>query len=180
MQRNTLTIRKVLTMGVIIGICVIAIAYFIIYMQHRRVLDASKEGTLPKTKELINLQSYTADNEGNHFYDLEQKTEISQENIRAWSRLIYTQEGKNNYIKKRMQRNIFVEGFDQLTQRDILYEFRCNKNPTEYAIIEVFEVDGQGKTLDYGKTGSSKDWEAIPPGTTIEKLAQTVCPSIKK
>jgi len=75
---------------------------------------------------------------------------------------------------------MFVEGFDQLTRRDILYEFKCSKDPMEYAIMEVFEVDGKNKTLDYGKAGSSKDWEAIPQGTVIEKLAQTVCPLIKK
>jgi hypothetical protein len=180
MQKKTLTVKKVLTMGAIIGLCVIAIAYFIIYTQHRKVLEASRGGTLPKTKELASLQFYTTDNEGNHSYVLEQQSETSRGNIRAWSRLIYTQDGKNSYIQKRKQRNIFVDGFDQLAQREILYEFKCTKDPREYAIIEVFEVDGQGKTLDYGKTGSSKDWEAIPQGTTIEKLAQTVCPSLKK
>lgn len=180
MQKKTLTAKKVLTMGAIIGVCVIAIAYFIIYTQHRRVLEASREGTLPKTKELANLQFYTTDNEGTHSYALMQQIGTAPENIRAWSRLIYTQNGKNSYIQKRKQRNIFVEGFDGLAWRDILYEFKCNKDPMEYAIIEVFEVDGQGKTLDYGKTGSSKDWEAIPQGTTIHKLAQMVCPSLKK
>jgi len=180
MQKKTLTVKKVLTMGAIIGLCVIAIAYFIIYTQHRRVLDASRGGTLPKTKELASLQFYTNDNEGAHSYALDQQNETSLGNIRAWSRLVYTQSGKNEYILKRKQINIFIEGFDQLTRRDILYEFKCTKDPMEYAIIEVFEVDGQGKTLDYGKTGSSKDWEAMPRGTTIEKLAQTVCPSLKK
>jgi hypothetical protein len=180
MQKKTLTVKKVLTMGAIIGLCVIAIAYFIIYTQHRRVLEASREGTLPMTKELAGLQFYINDNEGAHSYTLEQQNETSRENIRAWSRLVYTQSGKNEYILKRKQINIFVEGFDSLAWRDILYEFKCNKDPMEYAIIEVFEVDGQGKTLDYGKTGSSKDWEAIPRGTTIEKLAQTVCQSLKK
>jgi hypothetical protein len=167
-------------MGVIIGVCVIAIAYFIIFTQHRRALEASREGTLPRTKELASLQTYSTDSEGAHSYALEQQREASRGSVRAWSRLIYSQSGKNAYILKRKQINMFVEGFDSLAWRDILYELKCSKDPMEYAIIEVFEVDGQGKTLDYGKTGSSKDWEAIPRGTTIEKLAQTVCPSIKR
>ena len=180
MQRKTLTVTKVLTMGTIIGVCVIAITYFIIFTQHRRILEASREGTLPKTRELASLQFYTTDNEGAHSYALDQQGEASRGNIRVWSRLAYTRDGKNSYLQRRRQRNIFVEGFDQLTRRDIIYEFKCNKDPVEYAIIEVFEVDERGKTLDYGKTGSSKDWEAIPQGTTIEKLAQAVCPLIKK
>jgi len=180
MQKKTLTVKKVLTMGAIIGVCVIAIAYFIIYTQHKRVLEGSREGSLPKTKELTNLQFYISDSEGNHSYTIEQQSNAPRENIRAWSRLLYTQAGKDAYIQKRRQRNMFVEGFDQLTRRDILYEFKCSKDPMEYAIMEVFEVDGKNKTLDYGKAGSSKDWEAIPQGTVIEKLAQTVCPLIKK
>jgi hypothetical protein len=179
-MQKKLTVKKVLTMGAIVGVCVIAIAYFIIYTQHRRVLEGSREGTLPKTKELANLQFYISDSEGNHSYTIEQQSDVHRENVRAWSRLLYTQAGKNAYIQKRRQRNMFIEGFDQLTHRDILYEFKCSKDPVEYSIIEVFEVDGKGKTLDYGKTGSSKDWEAIPQGTILEKLAQVVCPSKRK
>src|SRR5690606_15308576 len=119
-------------------------------------------------------------NEGTHSYVLDQHSDVSRGNIRAWSRLTYTQSGKNEYILKRKQVNIFVEGFDGLAWRDILYEFKCDKDPMEYAIIEVFEVDGHGKTLDYAKAGSSKDWEAVPQGTNIDKLARAVCPSIKK
>lgn len=180
MQKKTLTVKKVLIMGAITGISVIVIAYFAIYMQQRKAFTASREGTFPKAKELASVQYYTTDNEGAHYYAPEQDTDVSRENIQAWSRLIYTTDGKNSYILKRRQKNMFVVGFDRLIQRDILYELKCSKEPAEYAIIEVFEVDDTGKTLDYGKTGSSKDWEAIPQGTTIDKLAQVVCPFIKK
>lgn len=164
-------------MGTIIGVCVVAIAYFAIYLQHYRTLEASRKGTLPKPKELTGLKLYTTDNEGSHSFLIEQSGDISSGNIRAWSRLIYTQNGKKDYIERRKQRNIFTEGFDSLVRREILYEFRCKRDPIEYAIIEVFEVDEQGKTLDYGRAGSSRDWEEIPQGTTIEKLANTVCKS---
>lgn len=180
MQRKTLTVGKILTMGAVIGVTVIIIAYFIVYTQHRKVLEGSRQGSLPRTKELVNLQFYASDNEGNHSYEIEQQKENPRGNIHVWSRLVYTPEGKKDYIQKRMHRNMFVEGFDTLARRDILYELKCTRDPMEYAIIEVFEVDSQGKTLDYGKTGSSKDWEAIPEGTNIDRLARAVCPMIKK
>jgi hypothetical protein len=180
MQKKTLTVKKVLIMGAVTGISVIVIAYFTIYMQQSKAIMASREGTLPKARDLASVQLYNTDHEGAHYYTLDQGSNLSSGHARAWSRLIYTKEGKNGYILRRRQKNIFVEGFDKLVQRDILYEFKCAKDPAEYAIIEVFEVDETGKTLDYGKTGSSKDWEAIPQGTNIDKLAQAVCPSIKK
>lgn len=179
MQRKVLTLKKVLTMGAIIGLSVIAIAYFAIYMQHRRAIEASRQGTLPRAAELAAVRFYANDSEGDHSYSLEQPKAGSSENLRAWSKLVYTQDGKKSYIQRRRERNIFVEGFDRLVHRNVLYEFKCQTDPREYAIIEVFEVDDQGKTLDYAKTGSSKDWGPIPEGTTIEKLAQTVCPSLK-
>jgi len=180
MQKKTLTVKKVFIIGAMTGISVIIIAFFAIYMQQRRAITASREGTLPRARELAPVHHYTTDHEGAHYYVLEHEPSLSNGHVRAWSRLIYTQDGKTNYILRRRQRNIFVEGFDKVAQRDILYEFECTKNPVEYAVIEVFEVDETGKTLDYGKIGSSKDWEAIPEGTNIDKLAQIVCPSIIK
>ncbi len=180
MQRKPLTVKKVLIMGVITGISVIIIAYFAMYMQHRRLVQASRGGTLPKAAQLTNPQPYAEDGEGRLYYVIEGAGAAPEGQARAWSRLIYAEEGKKAYITKRRQRNMFTEGFDRLAHRDILYEFKCAKDPREYAIIEVFEVDREGKTLDYGKTGSSKDWEAIPQGTTIEKLALKACPSTAK
>ncbi len=57
---------------------------------------------------------------------------------------------------------MFIEGFDQLTHEISCTNSNATKDPKEYAIIEVFEADGKGKTLDYGKAGSSKDWKPSP------------------
>lgn len=180
MQRKQLTVKKVLTMGVVTGITVIVIAYFAIYTQQKRLIAASKAGTLPMAKPLTDLHHYVTDHEGTHHYAIERENTGSKGTVRVWSRLLYTDDGKKAYILKRRQRNIFVDGFDKVTHRDVLYELKCTEDPAEYAIIEVFEVNGEGKTIDYGRSGSSRDWEAIPEGTTIEKLAKAVCPTKSK
>ena len=177
MERKTLTVKNVLTMGVITGIAVIVIAYLAIYTQQQRLIKASRSGTLPAAKTLTSLQHYVTDHEGTHHYVIKEDSADSHESVRVWSRLLYSEGGKNAYLLKRKQRAIFVEGFDKLTYRDVLYDLKCNKDPAEYAIIEVFEVNREGRTIDYGRTGSSVDWEAIPEGTIIEKLAKAVCPS---
>ncbi len=68
--------------------------------QHQEVLEGSREGTLPKTKELTNLQFYISDSEGNHSYTIEQHSDAPRENIRAWSRLLCLKPAKT-YIQKR-------------------------------------------------------------------------------
>lgn len=178
MQRKKMTVKSVLIMGVIVGISVIAISYFTLTMQHRRAVTASLQGTLPKVPELTGFREYAADREGKHHFVVDRREQQgSGTNVRAWSRLIYSEEGKKEYLLKRNQKNMFTIGFDRLIERNILFEFRCRANPPEYAVIEVYEIDDSGKTIDFGKTGSSKDWEEIPQGTTIEKLAGTVCPA---
>ena len=179
-QKKPLTIKAVLIISSIIGIAIGAMAYFGAYMQQSKTIEASRAGNLPRMKELGGMQQYASDSEGTHFYALEQQNKTPAGNVRVWSKLVYTQDSKNSYIMKRRQRNFFIEGFDHLIQRNVLYEFACNNNPLQYAIIEVFEVDEKGMTLDYGKAGSSRDWGDIPQRTVIEKLAQIVCPSSGK
>ena len=41
--------------------------------------------------------------------------------------------------------------------------------------MKVFEVSQDGKTLDYGKAGSQKDWEDIPGQTIVDRLAKIAC-----
>jgi hypothetical protein len=65
---------------------------------------------------------------------------------------------------------------ETLAHRFTLYDVKCGKKPRQYAILKVFEVSEDGRTLDYGKTGSQKDWEDIPPETIVDRLAKIVCP----
>lgn len=178
--KKKLTTKKLLLMGVIVGASVIILSYLTLFAQHKRTLNASIEGTLPRMKELSITDILTEDSEGVCHYTLEQQGDVRPGNRRAWTRLVYSEEGKKQYLIKRLQNNMFTIGFDRLQERTILYEFKCSKNPVEYAIVEVFEIDNQGKTLDYGKTGSSKDWEAVPEGSAIYELAQKTCPPQNK
>jgi hypothetical protein len=71
---------------------------------------------------------------------------------------------------------MFTTGMETLAHRFTLYDVKCGKKPRQYAILKVFEVSEDGRTLDYGKTGSQKDWEDIPPETIVDRLAKIVCP----
>ena len=176
LAKKTISFKAVLIMGGIVGISVIVIAYIAVYLQHKKTVIASIEGTLPKMEEKSGWQSLSPDQEGEHHYIVEKQTDRSGRTVSAWDRLTYSKEGRENYITKRRRNNMFVTGMDKLTHRYILYDFKCAEQPKRYAIMKVFEVAQDKKTLDYGKSGSQKDWEDVPEGTTIDRLAKVACP----
>ncbi len=164
-------------MGVIrIGIVVIAIAVIAIQFQQKRTLKASIEGTLPRMEEKTGWQALTADGEGEHHYIIEKKQGESGQAVGAWDRLTYSKEGKEKYILKRRRNGMFTTGMESLVRRFTLYDLKCGKEPRQYAIIKVFEVAEDGRTVDYGKAGSQKDWEDIPPEAIVDRLAKIACP----
>lgn len=179
MLRKKPTIFSILMFGVTVGISIVVIGYFAINFQRQKALESSIKGTFPKMIELADIRHYASDSDGDYYYaeNLTAK-KSSPENIMIWNRLVYSTEGKNKYIQKRKLNGLFVEGLENLEQRNTICEFKCSKDKAEYAVVAIFEVGKDGKTLDYGNTGKDREWGYIPPGSSLEKLAKQVCPMI--
>jgi hypothetical protein len=175
MPKQPLTFRKVLMMGITIGIVTMIVTFFMQYRQNRHV-QTSREGGLPVLPDVGDVHRYATDPEGDHYYATIRSNSTSPSKVEVWSRFIYSDQGKRIYLQKRKQNGMFVDGFDGLSQRTTRVELECAPNKREYAVIEVFEVARDGKTLDYARTGSTKNWEAIPEGTFLDKLAAVACP----
>jgi hypothetical protein len=174
--RKPFTIKKVVIMGCTIGRIVMIMTFFGGYLQHRKALNGPREGVLPKATAIGNLQYYASDSEGDHYYSKEQSTSPSANRVSVWNSLTYSDEGRRAYLLKRKQGGMFIQGLETLAQRNSLYDLKCKGKNTEFAIIEVFEVGKDGSTLDYARSGSIKDWETVPEGSALDKLAQLVCP----
>jgi len=177
MLKKRPSVLHVILFGLTVGIAVIVIGYFVINLQQERSLNASKKGLFPKMPDMGDVRQYASDSEGDYYYTENRTAEKSSpENIMIWSRLVYSQKGRDSYINKRKQNSLFTEGLEDLKQRNVLYEFKCSKDKTGYAVVEIFEVGKDGKTLDYGNAGKDRDWGDPPPGSPLEKLAGQVCP----
>ncbi len=177
MLRKRPSVFHVVMFGISVGIAVVVIGYFVISLQHKRSLEASRKGLFPKMPEISEVRQYASDSEGDYYY-AENRTakKTSPENKMIWGRLVYSEKGRNSYIAIRKQSGLFTEGLENLHQRNILYEFRCEKDKTGYAVVEIFEIGKDGKTLDYGNTGKDREWGSASPGSPLEKLAGLACP----
>jgi len=177
MLRKKPSVFHILMFGLSVGIAVVVIGYFVISFQHKRSLEASRKGLFPKMPEIGDLRQYASDSDGYYYYAPGSSTKkTSPENKMIWGRLVYSEKGRNSYIDVRRQSGLFTEGLDNLHQRTILYEFSCGKDKTAYAVVEIFEVGKDGRTLDYGNTGKDREWGHAPSGSPMEKLAGLVCP----
>ena len=177
MLRKKPSVSHVIMFGLTVGIAVVVIGYLVIHFQQQRSLNASKKGLFPKMPAIGDVRQYASDSEGDYYYTENRTAEkASPENIMIWSRLVYSQKGRDSYINIRKQNGLFTEGLEHLNQRNVLYEFKCNKDKVEYAVVEIFEVGKDGKTLDYGNNGKDREWGYTPSGSQLEKLARQVCP----
>lgn len=120
--------------------------------------------------------SYGKDEEGQHFYRLDSSKKMSPGIVRVWTQVIFTPEGRARYIEKRQKYKFPTEGYEKLHHRTVLYELNCFSEKRENSVQEVFEVTSDKKTLDYARAGTYKDWQEMPRGCMLDKLADIVCP----
>jgi hypothetical protein len=120
---------------------------------------------------------YGSDKEGKHLYQKVDQGQQSPGIVRVWDELMYSPEGRAAYMDKRKRHKHPVSGFESVAYRMVLYELNCFSERKEYVMLEVLEMDPAGKTLDYAKAGSYKDWHDIPDGSIVDLLHKSVCPT---
>ena len=120
-----------------------------------------------------------SDKEGRHYYSKVEDANTSPGIVRVWTRLDFSEEGKNLYLAKRNSMAMSLQGYEQLTRRNVLYELNCFSDRREFSTQEVFDLTAEGKTLDYAKAGSYKDWQDVPPDSVLDELCKIVCPPKK-
>ena len=121
-------------------------------------------------------KKYGTDEYGDHFYRFDGSGKAFPDIFSIKTRLVYNEEGRKRYIEERHRARLTLKDFDKLGSRTVLYGINCVSKTKELCILEVFELTQDGATLDYAKTGSYKDWKAIPEGSIQEALYRVACP----
>ncbi len=170
--------------GKIKWLVLMAVFSFIVTFTVVRMLTKQAEGPSGKDKALpvyagraSEWTFYGSDKDGRHFYSKVEETKTSAGIVRVWTRLDFSEEGKNLYLAKRNSIAMPLQGYEQLTRQNVLYELNCFSERRESSTQEVFDLTGDGKTLDYAKAGSYKDWQDVPPDSLLEELCKIVCPT---
>jgi hypothetical protein len=142
---------------------------------------------IPKDKAVTDVKNndtdwkkYGTDEEGDHFYRFDQSSKAFPDILSVKTKIIYSEQGKKNYITKRQKNSLPVQGFENVYARTVLYGLNCVSEKGELVVLEVFELTKDGKTLDYAKSGTYKNWTHIPPESVYAELHRVICPEQKK
>jgi hypothetical protein len=163
----------------------LAVFSFVVTFTVVRMLTKQAEGPSGEDKVFpvyggrpANWTYYASDKEGRHYYSKVDDANPSQSSgvVRVWARLDFSEEGKKLYLAKRNSVAMPLKGYDQLARRNVLYELNCFSTRREFSTQEVFDLTPDGKTLDYAKAGSYKDWQDVPPDSVLDELCKIVCP----
>ncbi|MEN6614914.1 MAG: hypothetical protein ABFD12_00005, partial [Syntrophorhabdus sp.] len=119
------------------------------------------------------------DEDGDHYYRFDESSKAFPDVLSVKTKIVFSKEGKKNYIAKRQKNQLSVQGFEALYSRTVLYGLNCVSERGELCVLEVFELTKDGKTLDYAKSGSYKNWTHIADGSVYAELHRVICPEKK-
>jgi hypothetical protein len=172
-QRHHL--KAILFTGVVLIICV----GFIMWLKEQAAQQPVPTDRAIYDAKITDWKKFGTDQDGDHFYRFDESGKAFPDIFSIKTRLVYSEEGKKRYIEGRRQARLPLKDFDKLSSRTVLYGLNCFSKTKELCILEVFELTQEGATLDYAKSGSYKDWKAIPEDTIHEALYRVACPKKK-
>jgi hypothetical protein len=110
---------------------------------------------------------YGESNDGKLFYNAESVTRPSEDIVRVWKKLVYSEKGKIDTADKFGKKE-----FEKLSETLILDEFHCGHN--EHRLLSLSFNSKDGKVL-YSANNSSGVWGFMFPGDKNEALYKILC-----
>ncbi len=108
----------------------------------------------------------------NVLYNKERVLYGAEGTVQVWSKIVYSEEGRDKYIQSRKMKGLSTEGWDKLSFLQSLVEIDCNKQMYR-TLSEVF-YSNDNSVLDSSSFAERK-WDYIPPGSILDTLRKKVC-----
>ena len=157
------------------GLLLIVVIIFIMWLKGEAERQPIPESAVNAVKGM-EWKKFGTDKDGDHYYRFDESSKAFPDILSVKTRLVYSDEGKKGYIAQRQAAKLPVQNFEQLKSRTVLYGLNCVSKTKEICVLEIFELAEDGKTLDYAKAGSYKQWSDIPPGSVYDELQRIICP----
>lgn len=108
---------------------------------------------------------------GNYYYDAESIKKTSSSEINLWTKQIYNDAGRRDYIQKRRDSGSTIDGYQNLKEVKGLFDLNCEERKIRNLIIE--EYTKRGNLLYSFET--VHPWGNIASGSIGEVLLNAVC-----
>jgi hypothetical protein len=111
------------------------------------------------------------------FYD-PKSIVVSGNIVKVWGKQIFSERGKQNYIKRRIQRELNVKGYENLDRALHLLKIDCSEK--EYKILERIDYSDSSVLYYADIPEFLAEWHSILPNSLIERLFEEVCKTKNK
>lgn len=108
----------------------------------------------------------------NVLYNKERVLYVAEGTVQVWSKIVYSEEGRDKYIQSRKMKGLSTEGWDKLSFLQSLVEIDCNKQ--RYRTLSEVFYSNDNSVLDSSSFAERK-WDYIPPGSMLDILRKKVC-----
>ena len=114
------------------------------------------------------VKNYTDTNGDVIFYKVEQRI---KDVVQVWGRRVFSDEGRKEFIKDRIDNRLSVEGMDKIDHFNTLYEIICNEKMDR--VLSVVTYDADGKVISSSVVETK--WEYIVPNSIGDNFRKIVC-----
>jgi hypothetical protein len=112
--------------------------------------------------------NYTDTNGDIIFYKIEHRIKNV---VQVWGRRVFSDEGRKEFIKDRIDNGLTVEGMDKLEHFNILYEINCDEKTDRVLSVVTYDTDGKVVSSSVVET----TWEYIVPNSIGDTFRKKVC-----
>jgi hypothetical protein len=113
-----------------------------------------------------------------HFYDSESIV-VSGNIVKVWGKETFSERGKQNFIKRRIQEKLNVKGYENLDHLLVLIKIDCSER--RFQMLEGIYYVLDGSILDHVDIPEFlAKWFSISPNSVMEDLFKEVCETEEK
>jgi hypothetical protein len=116
---------------------------------------------------------YTTSEIGDHYYDKVSMKYLSPKVINVWTKVKYSNVGKDRVIQRKKDMNLSTNGYEKLDNMMILNEVDCSNHT--FKLIKMVNYNDEGKILD-DFDNPNPETQKIIPTSVSELLIKKVCP----
>jgi hypothetical protein len=112
--------------------------------------------------------NYTDTNGDVIFYKIENRV---NDVVQLWEKLVFSDEGRKEFIQDRKENGLSVEGMDKLEHFNTLHEINCNEKTGRVLSVVTYDTDGKIISSSVVET----KWEYIGPDSIGDSFRKKVC-----
>lgn len=116
-----------------------------------------------------------SDQAGKWYYDRESMTQGAKSIIMLWTKLVYTEISKTEYVKYLKEESLYYKGYDRLAYK--MNYWACDCFSRECGNQSFIVYNDANQVIDEGSSPVTEEWIKVTPKSPLDKILSKNCKS---